>query len=277
MEHLEKGPGENEQGVAQGGFDVNDTSVTRTDDWASLSEALGGSEDGAAREAADDKPEAEQPQGSGTEGGISAEVRKALSEQQQAYEARLSRYEAQVAALREESLAREADALVAAGTVTDRAIALEYLRMKASKASQASQPAQDAPVAPAAPTAQPRDEQGRFAKQPEQRESAADAALKKRATMLFGQAQAIAEEGGPDMLALFESDREIHDKVSSGAWDFKDAALHLMYAGQGRRVPMPVKTPNHTQARRSFAGMSREDLEAFDRRIENGEVFDARR
>lgn len=79
-------------------------------------------------------------------------------------------------------------------------------------------------------------------------------------------------------MALFQEDPDIRQRVLSGEWDFQDVALSQLQAQGGRRhVPAPVRSPNHTETRRSFQTMSDKEFEDFNRRIDAGEVFDARK
>lgn len=224
---------------------------------------------GQAQEGKQGKPEDTARYESGIRGRINAEVRRALEAQEQAFSAKLAEYEHRFSELQGITLGREADALVAAGEFKNRDTALEYLKLKNGV------PAQAAEKPPAKQEfAQERDAKGRFAP------SKADGnPAEARAKMLLEQNQAILASGGPDALALYRQDDEIKRKVHSGEWDFKDVALAHMAKQMGRPsgVPGPVRSPNNARVTRSFKTMSDKEFAEFERRIEGGETFDARR
>ncbi len=185
-------------------------------------------------QAAEDKP-AERPapeksrEERRAEGNLNARIRAAVSES----EARVRKtYETELGSLRALVLASEADKLVAQGEFKSRERALEYLTLK-SGATAAAQPE--------AQQQQPRDEHGRFAALPTE-----ETALKAHADMLFGQAQEILEDGGPDMMALYKADPAVKDAVNRGV-DFNTirAILRGNAPASRRAAPQTAKAPNH--------------------------------
>lgn len=131
----------------------------------------------------------------------------------------------QLAQLQEYRLGVEADKLVASGKISDRDMAIEYLRNKEGI---------PAPVT-ATPSTPPRDEQGRFvAKNPEP-----NAAVKQRANMLFAQAGNIKDATGVDVMAIYNTDPDVKAKVLSGEWDFTNVLMQY-------KAEEPADAPAHT-------------------------------
>lgn len=154
---------------------------------------------------------------------VGAAVNKAVAEA----EARIrAEYESQLAPLREMQLEAEADKLMAEGVVTKREIALELVRARKGM------PPQTAP----APTNTPaRDEQGRFvASKPSE--------AQQRAQTLMAQADIIKRTAGVDVMALYNTDPEIKQKVLSGEWDFVN--VYESSKQPQRRSPAPVRGSN---------------------------------
>lgn len=213
----------------------------------------------------------------GFQGRVNAMVTKEVAKVRAELEAG---YKQQLAPLLDMKRERDADALVASGKIADRDMALDYLRMKEGNGA-ADTPAEAPAQGPA------RDDKGRFVRQEAAAEgeapagesqAGADGAVQARARFLFDQAQAVQEQYGLDVMALFNTDEAIKQKVLSGEMDFKDVALaHFGQASGQKRVPAPVRTPNHSGTQRSFKDMTGKEWEAFGNRLNAGEVFDARR
>jgi hypothetical protein len=84
------------------------------------------------------------------------------------------------------------------------------------------------------------------------------------------------------MIEMFHEDEVIHENVLSGAWDFSIAYGYLLgreSVKKNARKPVPavVKTPNHTNTRKSVASMSDREFEELNDRLSQGEVFDPSR
>lgn len=144
-----------------------------------------------------------------------------------AHQAEMDELRGQLDTLREYFVQQEADKLVADGKISDREMALEYLR--ATKGM-------PAPATPAAPAKQARDEQGRFV--------APDAAAKQRAAELVAQADTIRESTGVDVMALYNTDSAIRQKVLSGEWSFVDVFKNTRQAEAPVRAPAPIRSAN---------------------------------
>lgn len=193
---------------------------------------------------------------------IDAAVRKANSE----LEARLrAEYDAQLAPLREMQLASEADRLVAEGKISDREMALNYVR--ATKGLPAS-PTPDPAPAPAA-----RDEKGRFvSREPD------TAAAERRAAVLVRQAENIKQKTGIDVMHLYETDSTVKQKIINGEWDFTDVLGYAPEQNVAPKVPSPVRSSNGMGIGDvDFRSMSSENLAKVNALLERGGKIDARK
>lgn len=139
----------------------------------------------------------------------------------------------EMSVLREYVYNAEADKLIASGKVSDRDIALAYVRGQGIKPS--------APAEQPVAVPQPRDAQGRFVSANTQ----PDASTQQRAANLFNQAQTIKRTTGVDVLGLYNQNTEVRQKILSGEWDFADVyenskaptAAHV-------NAPTPVRGSN---------------------------------
>ena len=203
---------------------VQDDAALTAQEPQTLADIVGGTND--QQPVAEANAPAEQPPKS-EPGWIKQRVGAAVNKAVAEAEARIrAEYEAQLAPFREMQLEAEADKLVAEGVVTKREIALELVRSRKGLPPQTT---------PATPNTPPRDEQGRFvAKNPEP-----DAGVQQRATMLIAQAENLKEATGIDVMALYNSDPEIREKIVSGEWDFTDVLKKHKPA-----APAPVRSAN---------------------------------
>lgn len=192
---------------------------------------------------------------------VGAAVNKAVAEA----EARIrAEYEAQMAPLREMQLEAEADKLVADGVVTDRAVALELARARKGMPAKANPPT---------PTTPPRDEQGRFVAKPS--EPADEVRL--RANMLIAQAENIKNATGVDVMALYNSDPDVREKIVSGEWDFTNV-LNAHKDAAPRTAPSPVRNANGLgMGNVDIRGMSSEQFHKMNDFLEHGGKIDGRR
>ena len=158
-------------------------------------------------------------------GWIKTRIEKGVAKGVAEAEARIrAEYEAKYAPLHNAYLEQEADRLVASGKITDRELALDYLKRGGvtGKQETASQP-----------SPQPRDEQGRFVRATAQPE------VHQRGVELFQQAQAIKAVTGVDVMAVYNNDPNVKQKILDGDWDFKD-----VYEASKGSVPAPVRGSN---------------------------------
>ena len=191
-------------------------------------------------------------------GWIKTRIQKGVEKELAAVEARIrAEYEAQFAPMRDAYMAQEADKLVASGKIADREMALEYLKLRGGQ-----------PVTKQAPQ-QPRDEQGRFTAQPANNDA------QQRARDLYTQSQTIKKATGVDVMAIYNTDPEIRQKVLSGEWDFGDVYAS---ANQPDRPPAPVRSANGSGVgNANFRKMSSADLAKVNAMLESGGRIDMRR
>lgn len=142
-------------------------------------------------------------------------------------------YEAQLAPLRDASFRREAEQLVADGEFKSIDRALEYVRMKAGAPAQPSKEEQPKEN-------KPRDAQGRFAR-------ADNSEVAQYAQRLVDQAAAIHDATGVDVMALYNSDPDVKQKINSREWTFTDvykAASKKGAESNAPATPPPVRSSN---------------------------------
>lgn len=187
-------------------------------------------------------------------GWIKTRIQKGIDKALPDIEARIrAEYEAKYAPLMEAHLNQEADKLVASGKISDREMALEYLKLSGSK-----------PVEKQAP--QPRDEQGRFAP----RENPGE----QKARELFLQAQTIKESTGVDVMNLYHNDPDVQARVNSGEWNFSDVYKSTL---QPKAPPVVRSGSGGSIGATSISKMSSSAFREFNERLAKGERFDARR
>lgn len=199
----------------------------------------------------------ENQTGSGTEPGwikkrVGAAVDKAIRETEQRIRAE---YDAKLAPLMERMLEQDAQALVDSGKVKDLETAKELVRYRQGQ----PQPAQ---------AEQPRNEKGQFA---QKEDSAPDAA----ADFLARQAQKIKTSKGVDVMAEFNKNEDIRNKVLSGEWDFYDVADAMNEQKASRKAPAPMRSSNGASGaeKSTIASMTDEQFDRLNRRLEEGARF----
>lgn len=174
---------------------------------------------------------------------IGKEVEKAIA----ATEARMNaQYQAQMKPILDRLLEQDARELVEQGEFKSIDRAREYLQLK-----------QGLPVTPK----QPRDESGKFTSQ--------DAVNKARADLLAKQADKIKAKG-LDVMAEFNGNEDVKNKVLSGEWDFYDVAEAMQKPK--KKAPAPMRSPNGASGaeRSTIASMSDEQFERLERKISEG-------
>lgn len=182
---------------------------------------------------------------------IDAAVAKAVRETEQRMQAK---FDEQLAPIRESMYARQADDLVNAGEFKSKEMALEYVRLKAG--------------APAVEKAeQPRDAQGRFTQQQ------VDPMVQARANLLFDQAKKIQTNRGVDVMAEYQNNPDVQQRVLSGEWDFYDVA-EAMSAPQ-RRAPAPMRSTNGASGSAAFdiAHMTDAQFEQLNKNLAAGKTY----
>jgi len=106
----------------------------------------------------------------------------------------------------------------------------------------------------------------------------AQPSAEERAQTLFEQAKTIEDVTGLNVLEIFQTDADVHQKIVSGQWDFKDVAREYGVSAQTRKhVPAPARgTGQNSIERRSIASMTDEEFARFDKLLDD-HTFDARR
>lgn len=186
-------------------------------------------------------------------GWIKTRIQKGIDKALPDIEARIrAEYEAKYAPLMEAHLNQEADKLVASGKISDREMALEYLKLSGGKPDEKQAP-------------QPRDEQGRFVT----RENPGE----QKARELFLQAQTIHKTTGVDVMNLYHNDPDVQQRVNSGEWDFSD----VYKSTQKPAAPTVVRGGGGGFGKTDISKMSSEAFRKMNERLAKGEKFDARR
>ena len=169
----------------------------------------------------------------------------------------------QLAQLQEYRLGVEADKLVASGKISDRDMAIEYLRNKEGI---------PAPETPAA-TTPPRDERGRFTSPNTPAQPQVPTEIQQRANELFAQAKALQKFSGVDVLGEYRSNPEYAEKVNSGEWDMADVltASQNRGASAAGRAPAPVRSSNGSGiGSASFMNMTSEAFAKVNEELRKG-------
>lgn len=221
--------------------------VEESDDSPSLESAL--EEEGQpAEEQPKETKKSEEPR---EPGWIKQRVDKAVQKAIAETEARMrAAFDAQMAPLRERMVEDEARELVRQGTVKDLDTAKELVRYR-----QGQQPAKK--------EEQPRNEKGQFA--PKE-----DPVVTARIDLLAGQARKIHERQGVDVMAEFNNNPDVKQKVVNGEWDFYDVAESMKKPT--KKPPAPMRSPNGASGaeKSTIASMTDEQFERFEKKVSGG-------
>lgn len=178
------------------------------------------------------EPQAKEP------GWISARVNDAVRKAEERIRAE---YEAKLAPLYETMMDRQAQDLVEQGEFRSIDRAKEYVRMK-----------------------------GGYEPQEEAEEE--DPYLSAKADFLAKQAEKIKANRGLDVMAVFNSDPDIKQRVLSGDMDFYDVAETM------KRPLSPVRNPNGGNTNvMSIQGMSDEQFARLQKNLSGGKRYDMRK
>lgn len=249
----------------------DDAAITETsEDTQTLSDILGEAEQSSQPEQGEaEKAEPQQQKAQTEPGWIAKRVNAAVEKATRAAESRIrAEYEQQLAPLREAQREREAEKLVADGKIADKALALEYLRLKGGEPAQIDSEAEK----PAA-----RDAHGRFAaRETNPADTQPPVEIAQRAEKLYAQAQTIKSLNGVDVLEIFNSDPEVKLRVSSGEWDFLDVAKAAQDKASGR-IPAPVRSANGVAlGGANIARMSDKQFSKLDEMLARGDKINMR-
>jgi len=202
----------------------------------------------------------EEPPSASEPGWIKKRVEKAVSKAVAQTRAEMqAMFDQQMAPIREKMLNDEARELVRSGEFKSLERAKEYLQLKQGLPVSANK-------APA-PQAQPRQANGQFA--PKE-----DPAITARIEMLKHQADKIRGAKGPDVIAEFQNNPEIQEKVKAGEMDFYDVADYLKDQKSSRKKPpAPMRSPNGASGSNNpnaIDSMSDEQFDRMEKRIAGG-------
>ena len=175
-----------------------------------------------------------------------------------------SEYEQQFAPMRERLIEMDARELVASGKVKDLETAKELVRYRQGSPAQAEQPKE---------VDRPRNPKGQFTSN----ESPASA----RATWAREQAEKVRAKTGLDVVAEFNNNPEIQQKVISGEMDFYDVADAMAQRNGGKqqskgKPPAPMRSPNGATGgeKTPIANMTKAQFAKMDKMISEGVRFD---
>lgn len=212
-------------------------------------------EDGQSAEDTPAEPGTSEP------GWIKQRVNKAVQKAIAETEARMrADFDKQMAPIRDRMLTDEARELVRQGEFKSLDRAKEYLQLK-----------QGMPVTQTeAPQQQPRNDQGQYA--PKE-----DPVISARIDLLAHQADRIKASRGIDVMAEFNSNEEIKNKVISGEMDFYEVAEQLA-AQPKRKPPAPTRSPNGASGKNPNAidSMSDEQFDRMEKKIKEGARYTLR-
>ncbi len=210
--------------------------------------------------------EQEPAQKANEPGYVQKRIDKALAKQKETMREEIlnevkSQLEAEYAPIRERLLEMDAQELVRKGEVKNIELAKELLRYRQGNPAPQAQPTEKAE--------RPRQADGKFA--PKE-----DPSIATRVDMLDHQQKTIKEKMGIDVMEVFNTDKSIRDKVTSGKMDFYDVAEMIKSNPQGkRRPPAPTRSSNGAsgQSPNAIENMTDEQFARMERKIAEGARF----
>lgn len=117
---------------------------------------------------------------------------------------------------------------------------------------------------------QSRDAQGRFTKK-------ADSEVAQYAQRLVDQAAVIHDATGVDVMALYNNDPDVKQKINSREWTFADVYKHAAQGNKRPAAPAPVRSSNGVAlGDMNIARMSKSQLEKLDELLAQGVKIDMR-
>lgn len=200
-----------------------------------------------------------QNQGTRSEPGyVKSRIDKAVAKAVAETEARMqANFDKQLAPYREQMITMEAQELVRAGKVKDLETAKELVRYRQGQPAQEEQPKEQA---------QPRNAQGQFASRKQQD----DPAVSARVDLLSHQADRIKEKMGIDVIAEFQKNEDVKQKIVSGEWDFYDLAEEMQKPK--KKTPAPMRASNGASGIQATTiwNMTDEQFDKMDQKVKEG-------
>lgn len=239
---------------------VEDNGDTGEDLETLFTEDIESSEGGEQESAEQDKTGSDGPKEPGyVQGRIAKAVQKAVAETEARFTAQMQAMEAQYAPIKERLLEMDAQELVRSGKVKDLDTARELVRYRQGMPAQ--QPEQ--PVSEGQPS--------------QQTSPKTDPAIQARIDMLQHQADRIKANGGPDVIAEWRNNKEIHDAVIRGEMDFYEVAEQMK--GNRRKPPSPMRSPNGANSigPTTIESMSDAQFKKLDQMLDQGVRFAIKR
>lgn len=236
---------------------VEDNGDTGADLDAVFAEDIDSAAEDGSQEAEQSKTGTEGPKEPGyVQGRIAKAVQKAVAETEARFTAQMQAMEAQYAPIKERLLEMDARELVQSGKVKDLETARELVRYRQGM--------------PAQQPAQPEE-------QPVQQTAQTDPAIQARIDMLQHQADRIKANGGPDVIAEWRNNKEIHDAVIRGEMDFYEVAEQMK--GTRRKPPSPMRSPNGANSigPTTIESMSDAQFRKLDKMLDEGVRFTIKR
>lgn len=213
----------------------------------------------------EEEPPEDESTGAKEPGYVRKRIDKAVSKAVAETEARMrAEFDTKMQPILERMLNDEAKDLVRQGEFKSLDRAKEYLRLKQGLPT---------PSASEAPKQQTRNASGQFAAKAAQETPAEKA----RIEILSHQAAKIKTQKGVDVMAEFQSNEEIKQKVISGKMDFYDV-LDEMTSAKGRKAPAPTRSPNGASGKNPNAidTMSDEQFARMEKKIKEGARYTLR-
>ena len=216
-------------------------------------------------QAADEQPAEAEPESPPAKepGYVKQRVEKAVAKATAETEARLrAEFNAQMAPIMERLLVEDAKDLVRQGEFKNLETAKEYLRMK-----------RNMPQPENVSQGQPRNANGQFA--PKQ-QPADDVATQARIDMLKHQAERIKASRNVDVIAEFNNNPDVKQRIIAGEIDFYDVAEEMSSRPKKSKPPAPMRSPNGAatdQQVNAIMSMTDEQFAALQRRVKNGAVI----
>jgi hypothetical protein len=207
------------------------------------------------------------------QGRISKAVQKAVAETEARFTAQLKAMEDKYASIQARMLEADAQELVRKGEVKNIEIARELVRARQGLPVQESGHGNGGGQGE-----QPRQPNGRFAqKNTGNNGGDADPATMARIQMLKHQAERIKANGGPDVIAEWNNNKQVHDAVIAGEMDFYEVAEQMK--SPKRRPPSPTRSPNGANniGPTTIEGMTDAQFRKLDKMLDEGVRFTLKR